>query len=234
MCDHNEQERAYYTLLCRALGKKYQIDLELKEYNNCESLLFDMQDPGFSGLLDMLFLETDMPSLSGIYVANELRRLGYNGLIIFLTNSTEYYEDAFDAKAFNYIRKGKEHLGRFETIFINAADTAQKVRREYIIFNCAGEYRQIEIGYIQYFEIRDHIINVYYQNENFEFISSLAKIEAQLFGRGFQRIHRSILISLDYIQKISYDEVTLVSGKTLPVGRTYYSELKTAMDKWRQ
>lgn len=234
LCDPGTYDREYYTMICRALAEKHQIDLEMKEYESCESLLFDMEEPGFLGLIDVLFLETDMPGLNGIHISNEARRLGYRGLIIFLTGSAEYYEEAFDANAFNYVRKGKEHLPRFENIFVNAAQAAHKVKKEYVIFNCAGEYCQIEIGDIKYFEIKDHIIEVHYKNKCFEFISTLGKIEAQLFGRGFQRIHRSFLVSLDYVTKMTYEEVTIKGGNKLPVGRTYCSTLKTAMDKWRQ
>lgn len=234
VCDPHETERQYYIMLCRTLAEKHGLQIELKEYSHSKALLFDMGAPSFAEAVDVLFLETELSEIDGIHTATAARELGYTGIVLFLTHSTNHYEPAFDAEAFNYVRKGKEHILRFETVFLKTVQAAQTRQREHIVFSCAGEYRQIPIGDIQYFESRNHVIDVYYNKEHFEFVSSLTKLENQLFGRGFQRIHRSYLVSLDYIQKLSYDTVILESGTALPVGRKYYKTLKTTMDQWKQ
>ena len=233
-CDYTDYDRGQYVAICKVLSERYNLNLEFKEYKSGETLIFDMENPGFLEMLDILFVETEMHGMSGVYVANKARRFGYKGLIIFLTNSTKYYEEAFDVGAFNYVLKGRENLKRFETVLAKALRAVKKVRGEYMILNCAGEYRQIEVGDIKYFEIHNHLIDVFYGKEHFEFVSTLGKIENQLLGRGFQRIHRSYLVSLDYVQRISYDEVTLRDGQKIPVGRTYGATLKLAMDAWRK
>ena len=48
------------------------------------------------------------------------------------------------------------------------------------------------------------------------------------------RAHRSYLVALDAVHRISFDQVTLVNGKSIPVSRGNYAALKEAMDKWKQ
>lgn len=231
VCDDNPQDLQNYSLLCRRLGEKYKIDLAIKDYTSGDSLLFDMENPQFFSKVDIIFLDIRMPGSDGIQVANEVRRLGYNGIIIFITVSDKHYEDAFDAKAFNYVRKGREFLARFEKIFLEAVKTAENAQQDIVIFSCCGEFRQILIKDISYFEIVKNIIVVHYNDDSFEFVSSLGKIEEQLYGHGFQRVHRSFLISLYYVQSYTYGELTMTDGTKIPVSRKYNQDLKEALNE---
>lgn len=236
VCDDDPNDQKYYMDLCRMLAEKHNIFLEMKAYSTGESLLFDLGEPSFLQSIDILQIEIDMADMDGIKVAKAARRMGYNGVIVFLTRSAtyEYYETAFDINATNYVRKGSEHLKRIEKVFVDTVNTAKKLRREYIILRCAGERRRIDIADIKYFEIMKYRIAAYYGDDYFEFISTMGKLESELLGRGFVRIHRAYMVSLDHVQSYTYNTVTLFDGSTLPVGRTYAASFKSAIEKWQQ
>lgn len=98
-----------------------------------------------------------------------------------------------------------------------------------MLFTGIGEYRNIAINDIKYFEVRGKIITVYYGSKSFEFISTIGKLENLLFTKGFIRVHRSFLVALQYIKTFAYDGLTLMDHKEIPVGRKYYGGLKEAM-----
>ena len=98
-----------------------------------------------------------------------------------------------------------------------------------MLFTGIGEYRNIAINDIKYFEVRGKIITVYYGSKSFEFISTIGKLENLLFAKGFLRVHRSFLVSLQHIKNFTYEEITLIDNTEIPVGRKYYSGLKEAM-----
>ncbi|HCC34907.1 MAG TPA: DNA-binding response regulator, partial [Ruminococcaceae bacterium] len=231
VCDDSERERSRYVELCRELAAKHHLEIETKAYDNGIDLLFDLENPKFFSTVDILMLDINMPGINGVNVAKEARKCGYKGIIVFITVSTAHYENAFDVRAFNYITKGKSSAARFEEVFLNAVEAAKELRQEVIMLSGGGEFRQIPVKDIFYFEIVKRIITVHYKDESFEFVSTFEKLENQLFERGFLRIHRAYLVSLAHVKSITYEEVTMTNGALLPVGRKYYAGLKKALSE---
>ena len=94
----------------------------------------------------------------------------------------------------------------------------------------AGEFRNIEIRKIRYFMVVKRIVTVFYgDDEEFSFYTSIGKIETRLQDYGFIRLHRSYLVSMSHIRTISFKEVEMDNGDILPVGRSYYADLKKQM-----
>jgi len=231
MCDTNRDELEGHAKICRAICEKNGLPATVTTFSDAKSLIFEMGDPAFCGMVDIMIIEPD-DGCSG--VASYVRKLGYKGIIVYLSRAvgTEYFYQAFDVNAFSYVEKGK--LKRFSTVFENALKAAQDRERLFIAVSYAGEYRNIDIRDIYYFETTgNHLICVRHSQGEFSFITSLSELEERLRDFGFMRVQRSYLVSMDAIHKISYDEVVLNNGKSIPVGRGNYAELKGAMDKWR-
>jgi len=55
--------------------------------------------------VDILFLDIFMPGLDGIQTAQQIRALRKDLLIIFITTSRDFYPQAYEVFAFNYIVK---------------------------------------------------------------------------------------------------------------------------------
>ncbi|MCD7946934.1 MAG: LytTR family DNA-binding domain-containing protein [Oscillospiraceae bacterium] len=208
------------------LAKKHDLSVDVQVYSTGEALLFDMED--VARRPDLLYLDINMPGMKGIEVADTLQANGAETAVIFLTVSKAHMLQAFDVHAFHYLVKEDTDERRFEKIFLDAAARIQKKKQEVITVSCAGESRIIPVEDIRYFEVKDYILTVYYQNESFEFYSTLGKVEEALLGHGFLRIHRSFLVAKSSIRKVSRKEVELAGGVTLPVGRSYWDTIKTA------
>jgi DNA-binding LytR/AlgR family response regulator len=231
LCDDNKAELEMYTGLCRKISDSHHVDIEIKAYTSGSDLLFDLEDPKFFNTLDLLFLDIAMPGVDGLETAKYARKVGYTGLIVFITVCNERYAEAFDVGAFHYITKGEGAL-RFEEIFMNAVEMSKEIHREQILLSAWGELRQIKIREIYYFEILKGSLRVFYSGDNsFEFNSTLNKIEERLENRGFQRIHRNYLVSLTHMKSVSYSEVVMENGVVLPVGRMHYPELKEEINR---
>lgn len=231
ICDDYEQDRDRYEETCREIGEKHHIPLELRTYVNGDDLLFDLEQPEFYVTVDILLLNIHMPGPDGIEVARRAREIGYQNLIIFVTRSKEYYEPAFDVKGFNYITKGKEgNEERFEKVFLTALKEAGEQSRKSLVLSSGGYYKQIDIAAIKYFEVNKNLVTVYYNDQSFEFISTLNKLENQLFSQGFCRVQKAYLVSLDYVKSFTFKELLMDNGIAIPIGRKYYKELKERME----
>lgn len=66
-----------------------------------------------------------MKSINGIETVKMLRKVGYSGIIIFLTSSKEFALDSFEVEPLNYILKDESN-DWFEDIFLKAAAQVAK------------------------------------------------------------------------------------------------------------
>ena len=72
-----------------------------------------------------------------------------------------------------------------------------------------------------------------YENQQYTCYSTLTETEQVLKERGFLRIHKSYLVNMAYIKKISNALVLLQNGVELPVGNKYYAESKKKYLLWK-
>jgi DNA-binding LytR/AlgR family response regulator len=230
VCDDNASELEMYSRLCKKISENHHIEAEIKTYKSGSDLLFDLEDPKFFGTLDLLFLDIAMPGVDGVETARCARKVGYSGLIIFITSSDKHYADAFDVGAFHYITKG-ESAQRFEKIFMKAVEMSKELHKEHILLSSWGEFKKIKIRNIYYFEVNGGVTTVVYNNDRFDFTGSLSGLEVRLEKCGFQRVHRKYLVSLTHVKSITHTEVIMENGDVLPVGRTHYPELKEEIER---
>ena len=230
ICDDDQMALETFTKLCEKIGEKHNVKAEILTYDNGDDLLFDIVDPLYYNTLDILLLDINMPGINGVEVAKKARDSGFAGIIIFVTASEDHFREAFDIGAFHYITKG-ESVKRFEEIFLKALETSRDSDRKEIVLSGWGEIKRLKISSIEYFDIQNRATTVYYHGGHFKFSTPLSKIEEHLKDYGFRRTHREYIVSLLNIKSISYDSLTMLDGKILPVGRKYYNEIKEALSK---
>jgi len=234
LCDANRHEAEGYAKICRSVGENKGISVEIKIYLSNDDLMFDLEDDAFKALFSIMIIDPEGGFAATPAIA---RQEGFDGLILYLSHSTvpHCYHQAFDAEAYNYVQKGidPQTLYRFQSVFAKTLGAAKQLDRHYIAVSCAGEYRQINVKDIRYFEAMDKMVRVEYNNESFQFPSTMQSLEERLDGRGFVRTHRSYIVAIDAIQHLNSDDVTLNNGRRVPVSRSYYSAVKSAKIRWQ-
>ena len=230
ICDDDANERKFFYNMCKVVKERLNIQIKLKEYKNGDSMIFDLEDSKIMNTVDVILLDINMPGKSGIVVAKTLRDYGYQGAIIFITKSNDHWRDAFEVSAFNYITKDADVEERFFEVFVKALEGAKNRRDRTLIFSSIGETRQIEITTISHFEVNAHLVTVHYNNDSFEFTSTMAKIESLLTGReDFMRVHRSYVVSVPHIEKIQGNELIMHNGKIALASPKNIKVLKTKL-----
>jgi len=231
ICDDNEKDRLLLYNLCKLVKANEGIEIKVKQYETGDALLFDLHENKLLNTIDVMLLDINMPGKNGIEIAEELQNIGYQGAIIFFTNSNHHWRDAFDLRALNYITKNEKDVEkRFLKVFMSAYEEAINKKDRKLLFSSLGEMRQIALSTISHFEVADYLVKVYYDGETFEFISSLAKIEELLFGNiDFFRISRNCIVSIPHIRRIENNNVIMRTGQTLPISSRRVKTLKAAL-----
>jgi len=197
---------------------------------------------------DLLFLDIQMPGLTGMQMASALLYLYPAPLLIFDTGYSEHAVAAFEHDALDYLVKpvsadrlaktlvrAREHLAdvvaRKEThqrISEHAAETAPlrrlPVRADYVV-------HLIRVEEIICAVAREKRVFVRTQGGEYKTYYTLTHLEALLPKDHFLRIHDSCLVNLDQVEELLFlgnhaYEVRLSNNQRLPVGRTRYTELQ--------
>jgi DNA-binding LytR/AlgR family response regulator len=177
-----------------------------------------------NGEADLIFLDIQMPELTGIQF---MKVLNGKCKIILTTAYEEYALQAFDHDVVDYllkpfslerfmmaVQKARERIGQGKPV-------PEAAKPDYIFVK--SEYRiiKIELKDILYFEsLRDYVAIHTISAGKILTLQSLRSFEEALDGKDFLRIHKSYIIAIDKISSIERKRV-IIQGTYLPVGETY-------------
>lgn len=172
---------------------------------------------------DVVFLDIDMPEISGFDVAGRISRAEHT-LIVFVTMHDELVYSSFQFQPFRFIRKAyleNELPGIMEAV-VNEV-TKQNSERKYAFQTRFGE-TFVNLGNVEYIEIYGHWLRVCIKDgEPLECYGSLSDLEKELDNHDFVRTHKSFLVNCKFIFSIERNQVILDDKTVIPLSR-YKSE----------
>ena len=195
---------------------------------------FSDPDLGLEAVLsdkpDILFLDIEMGDTSGLAIAS---RLPAEICVIFTTAYLHYAVEGFNLDAVDYLHKPFSYT-RFETAIAKAirrlgrgmsAGTPAK-RQGSIVVKQGYSNVTILFDDIIYIEAVERYSRIYRRSGGRVVTRILLK---QIFGMlpagDFIRVHRSFIISSSKIASYTRQEIRLISGQSIPVGRQYAAVL---------
>ncbi|MCF8324169.1 MAG: LytTR family DNA-binding domain-containing protein [Leadbetterella sp.] len=170
--------------------------------------------------IDLLFLDINMPDISGIEFVNILPKCP---MVIFTTAYSEYAVKGFELDAIDYLLKPFS-LARFTKACNKALDMNKVDELDFIFLKTGYEEEKVLLDEIHYIEAEGNYMTYVLNNRKLLSRQSISDALGQLPFDKFVRIHRSYLISLSKIVKISRNSVWIL-GKEIPVGSSYEEKL---------
>lgn len=183
--------------------------------------------------IDVIFLDIEMPGVSGI---NFVRSLKLHPKIIFISAHTEFAVDAFEIEATDYLVKPVT-FNRFlqavnKIIKPTSIKRIKEIPSETSSIFIKVDRRLVKVGFseILYIEGMGDYLKVYVMKKTYITYMTLGKIETLLPASKFTRIHRSTIINTDLIEYIE-GNLVIINGVELSIGLTYReSFLKKLID----
>lgn len=162
-------------------------------------------------------LDIELPEISGLEIASEIRERDLESIIIFVTSHNECRNDIFYSRllAIDYIPKDRIWASRFESTIEYTVKAINK--RRVLVFEFNYNSYRVPFDDILYIEkVQDNqkcIINTE-NGMQFEIISSITSLAKKL-GPNFFQSHKSCIVNIEKIKKINYADntITFINNK---------------------
>lgn len=169
---------------------------------------------------DLLFLDIDMPELSGL----ELIRLLDPGIsVVFITNYREYALEAYQEHAIDYLLKPISFdkfygcIKRVQTL-IGPNSTSNHI---FVSADKKGKQVKVLFDKVCYIEAVGNYIIIHSVDESVVTYLTLSEALEVFPSSQFTQIHRSFIVNTAEIAIVEKDEITLNGGKRLTLGGSY-------------
>ncbi len=207
--------------------------------------------------LDLLFLDIQMPEVSGMELARTIRANGMPA-VVFVTAYDQYALRAFEVHALDYLLKpfssdrfraalghAREHLAKRRAAPDAAApaseagatrDPLAPGRRSRLMVKSGGRIHFVRTADIDWCEAAGNYVRMHVGQQEHLIRDTMGHLESQLDGQQFMRIHRSTIVNVDRIQEMQSSfngeyVVLLRNGTRLTLSRGYRDAIQTRLGK---
>ncbi|GAB3854229.1 LytTR family DNA-binding domain-containing protein [Hymenobacter terrigena] len=189
--------------------------------------------------VDLLFLDVEMPLLSGIELLGTLQ---HPPLVVLITSSKDYAVQAFEHAVVDYLVKPVSYAR-----FLQAAQKALEVaeRRSAATSDAIEspdadadftfvkvDSKLVRVGFdeVRYVEALGDYVHIVTGQSKLIVYSTMKAVEEKFPSNRFLRVHRSFIVNFNRIQALE-DNSVIVEGKHIPVGQTYLREVMQRLNK---
>lgn len=199
-----------------------RVEFRISEYLSGKSLL----EHGASDC-DLLFLDVKMEDQDGFKTAEQLRRSGFAGCLVFSTIMKNDMYRAFEYGAFDYLVKpfSRDTFEHTMERFIRTLST----NKNRVVVSRRGQKSVVKSADILYCEVIDRKIYLHLAGGDLvEYYGKISQLENEL-GGGFVKSHRSYLVNLEHIKSCGANYIIVSGDERVPLSRSRRAELLDAL-----
>jgi DNA-binding LytR/AlgR family response regulator len=186
--------------------------------------------------IDILFLDVEMPNLSGFQL---LDQLPYMPKVILTTSKTDYAFNAFEYGVADFLKKPITFNRFQEAITKITVSLTEKnlqpvlkipaVNLEEIFIKADGKLTRLNYKEILYIESLGDYVKYFTATKNYVTLSTLKAVEEKMGSTNFMKVHRSYIVNLQKIKDIQ-DNSLVIEGKVIPISKSFKSEVMSRIN----
>lgn len=221
ICDDDAEMTELLKSTLNELFEQYLSDFEITAFASGGDLLNSYKENKF----DVIFLDIDMPEITGFDVAKAIRDGFSKCCIIFISSHSELVYDSFDFQPFDFVRKDLYKSLDNKLSLVVKKIVFHSKQNEIIVFEDENKRKYpTPVRNILYLESEKHYIKYYVigQSAPFKVRGTIKECEKEFEQYDFVRIHKGYIVNLRYLDFIDKhrDEIQLKEiTKRLPLSR---------------
>lgn len=197
-------------------------------FNAVEAMDYIYKNP-----VDLVFLDINMPGLSGMEM---LEAMSNPPLVVLTTAHSEFALEGYKYQVVDYLLKPisfpkflaavDKVISRCKPVVIAApAATGAQEYPGFLMLRVEGDIVKIMLNAISYVQSWGNYVKVHTDRGIYLSSITTAEIEEKLDKKYFKRIHKSYIVALDRIERITGAQAHLGDDIVLPIGNTFRREL---------
>jgi len=182
-------------------------------------------------VIDLIFLDIEMPDLSGIDLAKSLPSLPK---VIFTTAHRDYAIESYELDVVDYLLKPISFQRYFKSItkflkqdFAKPEEEShseeQRTKKDSIYVYADKKNHKVFLNDILYLESLKDYVRIYTEDRNLITKSTISNY-IELLPDNFLRIHRSFIVNKSKISAYTTQDVE-IGSKEIPIGVSYKKEV---------
>jgi two-component system LytT family response regulator len=179
--------------------------------------------------VDLIFLDVEMPGMTGIELIKNLEK---RPIIILISVKTDYAVEAFELNVADYITKPVT-MSRFLVAVSRAKELFEandhkldmnEKGKDYIFVRSNSVLTKIRINDIKYIQALGDYVNIFTGEKRYTVHITLRGIEEKLPPDKFYRLHRSYIVALDQVDVVE-EGTAYIEKHPLPIGEQFKKSL---------
>jgi len=217
-----DDEPLAHEVILYHLAEHADISIVGRCYNATQALSWLANDH-----VDLLFLDINMPDLSGIELLKVLRN---RPQAIVISAYQEYAIQGFELDVTDYLLKPvcSDRLSQAldKVRFRNDKRLSMEVVPHHIILKVDREKRKFTLVDITLLEAYGNYVKLWQGNEMVLVNSSLKQLIEMLPNTKFTQVHKSFVVNNAKIIVVETDSITMECGRTVKVSKTFKKRLQ--------
>lgn len=226
ICDDETSVTATLSTLIEQYSQLNQIKISCRVYNN-PVLAADAVN---HEKMHLYILDIVMPEMTGIALAEAIRIHDSNGIIIFLTSSTEYHAEAFSLEALQYLKKPVDQAAFFRVLDRSLSYLNQRRLSGALPVQSRTGIHNLAPGKIIYVESHRHVLTFFIEDESpIESLSgslSLEKLMGTLNTASFYAPYKGYIINFDHVNALDKHGFVMSNHLVVPISARHYTKIR--------
>lgn len=207
------------------LFKQNKINCLISSFTSGNKFMKSYQEAEY----DLIFLDIDIPDVTGIQIASDIRSKKINTTLIFVSAHEHFVFESIHYTPFRFIRKADILADTEEAV--HSFCEKIKENKQYVSLELEGKNSSLEdVSKIMYIFSQRHDIFILKAGKETSRLSSrsytMDSLEELMNSKGFIRIHKSYLVNCMYIYKIKSEKIVLKDQSEIPLSRIRMAAVK--------
>ncbi len=205
-----------YTKIVSKAFSEHHVVINIKNFVNGNEFIKSLSIIKY----DLVFMDIDMPEISGIDIASELRNNNQNFDLIFVSAHPHFVFETIKYTPYRFIRKTNLRSETIEAVNSYCSRTNIKHKMLSLELQNGNTISEKLNDIIQFFTIRHDVYYTVKNDRESKRLSrkySLSQIEELTKGFGFIRVHKSYIVNYRYIENIDAKSLLMTNGSEIPI-----------------
>ncbi|OFQ97052.1 LytR/AlgR family response regulator transcription factor [Alloscardovia sp. HMSC034E08] len=223
LVDDDAEIRSLLRAYVQRYNTEYGTSISTYDFTRGSDLLHNYE----RGVFDVIFLDIEMPGISGMETATQIRRIDDAVALVFVTHLAQFAVQGYEVQASDYIIKPLSYFD-FAMKITRILKTIEGKTSTVLAITTTDGLRSINLADVSFLEARDHYVFISTVHGAVYKVRDSMTNQSRVFEQyGFLRVHKSFAVNMKHIEAIYTTEI-ICAGRSIPIGRSYKKDVQPA------